>query len=138
MKKKEVPQDDEGLMEGKLRDLCYAVDENGKYVQVYSTGWEPKNAAMKQAWEEINKKVEATKRDVLEGRLSPVAYFMEKNIMDTSILAQYLEITKRKVRKHMKPKIFQKLDSNMLKKYAETFGITIDELLILNKPESKE
>ena len=138
MKKKEVPQDDEGLMEGKLRDLCYAVDENGKYVQVYSTGWEPKNAAMKQAWEEINKKVEATKRDVLKGRLSPVAYFMEKNIMDTSILAQYLEITKRRVRKHMKPKIFQKLDPGMLKKYAETFGITIDELLTLNEPESKE
>ena len=28
MKKKEVPQD-EGLMEGRFEDVCYALDENG-------------------------------------------------------------------------------------------------------------
>ncbi len=134
MKKKEVPQDDEGLMEGKIKDLCYAVDEKGKYVQVFSTGWEPKNAAMKQAWEEIREKVEHTKQNVLEGKVSPIAYYMEKNIMNISILAQYLELPKRKVRKHMKPKVFRNLSKKTIEKYAETFRITVDELCMLNKP----
>lgn len=133
MKKKEVPQDDEGLMEGKMKDLCYAVDENGKYVQVFSTGWEPKNAAMKQAWEEIQEKVEQTRQNVLEGKVSPIAFYMEKNIMNPALLAQYLEMPKRKVKKHMKPEVFRKLDRKILEKYAETFGITVDELCMINE-----
>ena len=120
-------------MEGKMKDLCYAVDENGKYVQVFSTGWEPKNAAMKQAWEEIREKVEQTRQKVLEGKVSPIAFYMEKNIMNPAILAQYLEMPKRKVKKHMKPEVFRKLDSKILEKYAETFGITVDELCMINE-----
>ncbi len=133
MRKKEVPQDDEGLMEGKIKDLCYALDENGKYVQVFSTGWGPKNAAMKQAWDEIREKVERTRQRVLAGEISPVAYYMEKNIMNIPLLAQYLELPKRKVRKHLKPQVFLKLDKKILEKYAETFAITVDELCTLNE-----
>ena len=120
-------------MEGKIKDLCYAVDEKGKYVQVFSTGWEPKNAAMKQAWEEIREKVENTRQKVLEGKVSPIAYYMEKNIMNVSILAQYLELPKRKVRRHMKPEGFRNLDKKTIEKYAETFRITVDELYTLKK-----
>ncbi len=49
MKKHEVPQDNEGLLEDKQLDLCYAVDENDNYVTVPSHGWAPKNAALLQA-----------------------------------------------------------------------------------------
>ena len=137
MRKKDVPQDDEGLMEGKLKDLCYALDENGKYVQVYSTGWEPKNAAMKQAWEQVQERVEKVKEEMLSGKKSPVAYYMEKNIMDISILSQYLEIPKRKVRRHMNPKGFKKLDEEIIKKYALTFDISVEELCNPDEPVKK-
>jgi hypothetical protein len=83
MKEKEVPQDNEGLFEGKLREMCYAVDETGNYVTVLSTGWDPKNAALKQAWSDINEKIESTRKQVLAGELSPLAYYMEKTIMDS-------------------------------------------------------
>lgn len=135
MKKKEVPQDDEGLQEGKLRDLCYAVDEDGNYVTVLSTGWAPKNAAMHQAWEEIHKKVEVTRQKVLVGELSILAYFMEKNIMDLKLLAQYTGIPKRKLKKHMNPRKFQALDREILEKYAEAFAITIEELIDITRLE---
>lgn len=128
MKKKEVPQDNEGLHESKFRDLCYAVDENGNYVTVHSTGWVPKNAAMQQAWEEIHEKVNVTRQRVLAGELSMLAYFMKKNIMDLKLLAQYTGIPKRKLKKHMKPGKFQTLDRKVLEKYAEVFNITIEEL----------
>jgi hypothetical protein len=120
-------------MEGKLKDLCYALDENGKYVQVYSTGWTPKNAAMKQAWDEVQEKVQQVKEEVRNGKKSPVAYYMVKNIMDIAILSQYLEIPKRRVKKHLKPEGFDKLDEETLKKYAQTFDISVEELC--NPPE---
>lgn len=125
MKKAEVPQDDEGLLEGKLREVCYAVDESGNYITVLSTGWTPKNAALKQAWEEVNEKAEEIKRKVLGGKLSPVAYYMEKNIMNLKLLSQYTGISKWRIRKHLKPKVFSKLDDETLARYAKAFETSV-------------
>ena len=127
MKKHEVPQDDEGLQEGKFRDMCYAVDENGKYVTVLSTGWKPKNAALQQAWDEINEKVEASRLSVLEGKSSILAWYMEKNIMAIKLLSQYTGISRRKIKKHLKPSVFESLDEATLQQYAEVFNLSIEE-----------
>jgi hypothetical protein len=127
MKKKEVPQD-EGLMEGRFEDVCYALDENGNYVAVLSKGWSPKNEAMLQAWDLIHEKVEKVRLDVLAGKVSPIAYYMEKNIMDIKLLADYIELPKRKVRKHLKPEKFDQLEDDILQRYAETFEINLEEL----------
>jgi hypothetical protein len=127
MKKKEVPQD-EGLMEGRFEDVCYALDENGNYVAVLSKGWDPKNEAMVQAWDVIHEKVEQVRQDALSGKVSPIAYFMEKNIMDLKLLADYMDLPKRKVRKHLKPEKFARLTGDILQRYAEVFDIDISEL----------
>jgi len=133
MKKAEVPQDNEGLLDGKLREVCYAVDESGNYVTVLSTGWTPKNAALKQAWAEVNEKVEEVKRKVLEGKLSPVAYYMEKNIMNLKLLSQYTGISKWRIRRHLKSKVFSKLDNETLAKYAKIFEIPVASLRNFNE-----
>jgi hypothetical protein len=127
MKKKEVPQD-QGLTEGLFEDVCYVLDENGNYTSVTSTGWQPKTDAMLQAWEVINEKVEQVRKRVLSGELSPVAYYMEKNLMDIKLLAEYTGLPKRKIRKHLRPDHFDKLDYEILSRYAETFGIDLDML----------
>ena len=127
MKKKEVPQD-EGLNEGRFEDVCYALDENGNYVAVLSTGWNPKTDALLQAWEVIDEQVENTRQRVISGELSPIAYYMEKNLMDLKLLSDYAGIPKRKIRKHLKPDRFKKLDEETLKKYAETFRISMEVL----------
>ena len=127
MKKKEVPQD-EGLMEGRFEDVNYALDENGNYVAVLSKGWAPKNDAMLQAWDLIHEKVEQVKQEVLAGKVSPIAYFMEKNIMTVKLLAEYVELPKRKVRKHLKPEKFAQLEDDILQRYADTFEITLEQL----------
>jgi len=128
MKKAEVPQDNEGLLEGKLREVCYAVDESGNYTTVLSTGWTPKNAALKQAWEVVNEKIEEVKSKVLEGKLSPVAYFMEKNIMDMKLLSEYTGISKWRIKMHLKPKKFSRLDDKILAQYASAFETTVSSL----------
>ena len=127
MEKKEVPQD-EGLTEGLFEDICYALDENGNYTVVPTTGWQPKTDAMLQAWDVIHEKVERVRQQVLSGELSPVAYFMEKNLMDVKLLSDYSGLPKRKIRKHLKPSNFAKLEDKILGLYAETFGITVDRL----------
>ena len=115
-------------MEGRFEDVCYALDENGNYVAVLSKGWSPKNDAMLQAWDLIREKVDKIRQDVLSGKISPIAYYMEKNIMDIKLLADYVELPKRKVRKHLNPEKFAQLEDEILQRYAETFEISLEEL----------
>jgi hypothetical protein len=84
---------------------------------------------MLQAWDVIHEKVEQARQLVLSGELSPIAYYMEKNLMDVKLLADYAGLPKRKVRKHLKPDQFEKLDIEILKRYTETFGISVETLL---------
>jgi hypothetical protein len=128
MKKDEVPQDN-GLMDGKFRDLCYALDENGKYVQVLSVGWEPKNIAMIQAWEVIKEQISEVRKQVKSGELSPLAFHMEKNLMDLHLLSEYSGFSKSTVKKHLTPEGFKKLKPKELEKYTAAFNITLDQLL---------
>ena len=128
MKKNEVPQDDENLFEGKFKVVKYALDDDGNYGTVGSSGWEPENTVLNQAWDEINKKVEATLKKIESGELSALAYHMEKNIMDVGMLSQYMDISKRNVSKHLEPNGFNSLDEKTLIKYAEVFDISVEEL----------
>jgi hypothetical protein len=138
MKKHEVPQDNEGLREGKAVELYYAVDENGEYVTVPTCGWAPKNAALLQAWEVIHEKVEEARQQVLQGKLSPIAYYMEKNIMDVKLLASYIGLPRWKVRRHLKPTVFAKLDEMVLRRYADLFRISVEALTNFRGKPGKE
>lgn len=128
MKKNEVPQDDANMLDGKLREPCYVVDENGRYTTVKSVGWEPKNIVMQQAWDHIHQRVRMVKAKVDKGGLSPLAYHMERHQMDTKLLASYMGFTRWKVKRHLKPRGFNRLDQETLMKYARVFNVSVDEL----------
>ncbi|MBU0729370.1 MAG: hypothetical protein KKE17_11730 [Proteobacteria bacterium] len=127
MRKEEVPQDT-GIAEG-LKEVCYAVDENGRYVLVPSAGWEPKNVTNAQAWEIIADQLRDVISRVRGGELSPLAYHMTKNLMDMGLLANYVGMFKWRVKRHMRPSIFRKLKPPMLARYAAVFEITVEELI---------
>ncbi len=129
MKTTEVPQDDANMLQGKLKEPVYSLDEDGNYTTVRSVGWDPKNEVMQDAWDVVNEKVEQAKQDVLSGKFSPIAYYIEKNIMDIGIVASYMGYWKFKVRKHLKPKHFNKLGNEVLDKYAQVFNITKEQLV---------
>ena len=133
MKFEEVPQDEAFLQEGKIRDLCYAVDKDGHYTSVLSKGWTPKNDAMKLAWNQIYEHAEETRRRVLEGKLSPIAFYMELNIMDLAILANYMELPKWRVRRHLSMRRFKRLSGDMISKYAEALNITSTDLVDIER-----
>jgi hypothetical protein len=78
MKKNEVPQDITKLDKGPMNWVNYVTDENGNYTKEISNGWEPENIALEQVWEDVNNNVEATRLKVVDGELSPIAYYLEK------------------------------------------------------------
>ena len=131
MKKNEVPQDDAGFLKaGKIRDVCYALDEDGNYTQVLSVGWDPKNEAIRTAWEHVNARADKIRKKVLTGKLSPLAFHMERCLMTVSLMSQYTGISRLRVRKHMRPKAFKKLSGEELSLYAEALNMTAEELLL--------
>jgi hypothetical protein len=136
MLEKDVPQD-VGMAAG-LKEVCYAVDEQGRYVLVPSAGWEPKNITNSQAWEVIQAELEAVRRQVVAGDSSPIAYFMTKNLMDVGLLAQYVGLWRWRVKRHLKTSVFKKLSPATLARYAAVFAIPVEELLdvsrIANQP----
>lgn len=133
MKINDVPQDDAGfLKEGKVRDVCYAVNEEGNYEQVLSLGWDPKNEAMRMAWEQVHERAEKIKQKVLKGKLSPLAFYMERTMMNITILSQYSGFPRLKVKRNLKPASFGKLTLEELKVYAEALNISVDDLQRFN------
>ncbi len=127
MKKEQVPQDN-GSLSKVAQELCYAVDENGNYTTVQSSGWEVKSAALDESIHLIEERIEEAKKEVEAGNISPLAYFMEVHRMDLQILAAYAGIHRWFVKRHFNPKRFRKLSDKTLKKYADVFEISVDEL----------
>ena len=129
MEKDKVPQDDANILEGKLKVVKYAVDDDGSYTKVKTVGWEPENIVLHQAWEEINEKVELVRKQVIDGKLSPIAYHMEKQMLEISMLSGYTGFATFMVKLHMKPWFFKRLSEKQLDKYAAAFRISRNELL---------
>jgi hypothetical protein len=127
MKKEEVPQDISSL--GKItKEVCYATDNSGKYVQTLSSGWDVKVTALDLAWSDIEKRIAAAKQRVLNGEASPLLFFMEYRLMDAAILAGYTGFWQWQIKRHLKPGVFNQLSEQKLKKYAEAFNIKVEDL----------
>ena len=130
----EVPQDGLNFKErDKLRKLMYAVDKDGQYTGVASVGWEAENAATTGAWDEVDEVLRETEAAVRAGKLSPIAYFMQKSLMDVALLARYVGKWQWIVRRHLKPAGFAKLSETTLAKYAGVFNISVEALKAFGK-----
>jgi hypothetical protein len=128
MEKEKVPQDKGNLTKNNLKELLYATDENGDYTTTLSTGWEPKTIALSNSIDEIKERIAEAKMQVETGQVSPICYYMELNKMDLTILASYVGLWKWRVKRHFKPAVFAKLNDKILKKYADAFEISTDQL----------
>lgn len=129
MKEEDVPQDKTFLSKSVIREMCYAVDKEGKYTTVVSEGWEPKDIALQNSIQLVKDRTEAARIEFINGKASPLVYFMEKSRMDIGILSSYVGLWKWQIKRHFKPAIFKKLNDKTLAKYADVFEISVDELI---------
>jgi len=108
--------------------VLYVTNRDGSYTQTNSDGWDAENVVLEQAWEEIDSQLEQALKQVKDGQLSPIGYYIIKNRMDVGILAAYMGKWQWQVKRHFRPSVFASLSTSMLTKYATLFNITIDEL----------
>jgi transposase-like protein len=128
MKKQDVPQDLYYFKDNVIRDLMYAVDENGQYTPVVSDGWSVKNDALGAVWDDIREECEKIHRRVLTKEIRPLAYHLKKSLQNVRLLSAYSGVPKRRKRKHLKYDEFMKSDAITLQKYADAMRITVEEL----------
>ena len=89
MEKKDIPQDP-SLLDNFTTEICYAVDENGRYTTRQSRGWEVKSTALDVTWQDIENKVKQTKQRVTNGEISQLQFFMIRiKNMDVAMVAAY-------------------------------------------------
>ena len=131
MKKEELPQDKSSL-ENVTREICYVKNESGRYETGLSTGWEVKTIALDNMWNEIKRRTDQAKKDCLAGKVSPITYYFELQLMDISVLAGYTGFFQWQIKRHMSPSVFKKLRKKKLQKYADAFNISINELINFN------
>jgi len=131
MKVTEVPQDIT-YYEGKKR-ACYALDDQGKYVVVTSTGWNVEAVVNGLAVDELARSLEETRKAVLAGCKSPLCYYMERCQMTPEILAQTAGLAVFRVKRHFRPEIFAKLKPALLARYAQALAVSPQELKTVPK-----
>ena len=129
MKESDVPQDMNYYKGTPVRDLNYAIDEQGQYKAVISAGWEAKDDALDAAWDDVREQCREILQQIHHGKLSPLAFHAKNNLMTVALLSEYTGIPKRKIKKHLLPRYFQQLDQDTLETYADVMRISVDELL---------
>jgi len=121
-------QEDERIYKNN-RELFYFFDkEKNCYSRHVDYQYEANQVIIKQGWDALEERIAEVRDKVIAGKLSPLAYFMEKSQMEVPMLSQYTGIRKWKVRKHLLPKGFLKLNSGELEKYSQALDITIQQL----------
>jgi hypothetical protein len=127
MKIHEVPQDQDPSYQGGKK-ICYAVDDQGKFVKTHTSGWTVEETVKGLAWKVIEEDLEKTMTLVKEGRLSLLNYYMKLRQMDSKLLAQNMGLSVWRVRWHLRPRVFKKLKEEWLQRYSDCLEVPVETL----------
>lgn len=123
----QTPPSDNGVTDG-IKTVSYSVNDEGNFELVPGPGWQPVNIVNRQAWQEIEKQIESSKGKVNSGRVSCLHYYMIANQMTIGLLAGYTNQSRLRVWLHLIPFVFQRLRPETLKKYADLFQVSRNDL----------
>jgi hypothetical protein len=120
----------EDLIYKNNRELFYYFDKEKGYSRAVDYQYSANQTIIKQSWDVAEERLNEVMQDVLAGKVSPVAYYMEKVLMEVPMLAAYMEMPKWRIRRHLTQKGFMKLTPKVLKKYASVFDIPVEKLVL--------
>lgn len=125
----EITCQDEKLIYQNNRELFYFFDkEKNCYTRAIAYQYEANQVIIKQGWDALEARIHRICEKVIAGKLSPLAYYMERSQMEVPMLAQYAGIRKWRVKKHLLPRGFSKLSREDLEKYTKALDISIEQL----------
>jgi hypothetical protein len=113
---------------GQYRELSYSYGDAGQFEKTVGFHGEADRVILQQAWDLFKERIEDARQRVLSGKVSPVVFYMEKNLLDPLNLSMMAGISVWRVKWHFKPGVFKRLSEKTLKKYADAFNITIEQL----------
>jgi hypothetical protein len=138
MKLDDVPQDAESSSYAGHAKLLYAVDQQGHYQGAQSTGWDAESYATQQALAELELLEQQAMQAWRSDQLSVLPCLMYRYRMDELALAQVTGLWRWRIRRHFKPQIFACLSVKILARYAEAFGLPIEQLIAYQKGTTDE
>ncbi len=113
---------------GQSKELLYSYDKDGQFQRTVGFHGEPDRIILQQAWDHFNERIEDARQRVIAGKASPIVYYMEKFLADPLNLSMMAGISIWRVKWHMRPGVFKRLNEKTLKKYADAFNISIEQL----------
>jgi hypothetical protein len=110
------------------REVFYFYDKEKGFINKVQPHNNIVQVLIKQSWDITGDKIEETRKKAEAGEISPVAYHMERCVMDLVTLAAYTGLPKWRIKRHFRPAVYKKLDEPTKKRYADAFEITVTEL----------
>ena len=126
---KEVKEVKEELIYTYNRELHYSFEPGKGYTRKVDYHYLGNQIIIKQSWDEAESRLKEISSKIKAGQLSPIAFYMEKNLMELPMLSDYTGFMRLRIRRHLKPRIFSKLKHETLSKYASVFNIGVNELM---------
>lgn len=123
-------QDDE-LIYRNNRELHYSFDPEKGFSRKIDYQYPGNQVIIQQGWDEAQRRLDEVSKLVQDGKLSPLAWFMEKNLMDLSMISSYTGLMKWRIKRHLRPDVFKKLKPDILARYASAFNVDPDEFFTL-------
>lgn len=123
----QVPQEGNRTMGGHKRAM-YARDKDGRIVIVASAGSEVDETVTLQALDYIKEQTEAARKRVEAGQSSPLEYWMYAQRLDMPQLSQVTGYWQWRIRRHLDPARFARLSQDILQRYADVMGISVEQL----------
>lgn len=125
-----MPQDNNRMLGG-ARKAVYATDDDGHYGITPTTGWQVEEIVTALAHEDFDHHAADALQRARNGETAPLEYHMYRLRMDRSTLAQAAGLWRWRVKRHLRPKTFNRLPRKLLERYAAALGIGINELKAL-------
>ncbi|HNW75329.1 MAG TPA: hypothetical protein PKJ28_00435 [Bacteroidales bacterium] len=110
------------------REVFYSFNKETGFTQKVDYQYSANQQIIRQGWDAAEDRLDAVRQEIAAGILSPIAYHMERCLMELSILASYMKLSKWRIRRHLKPSGYHKLTPELRSKYAAVFGISVNEL----------
>lgn len=128
MKLDDVPQDHSSTYGGH-RKLLYAVNDEGHYQPACSDGWDAESFATQLALAELEALEQTALLAWRAGEASPLPCLMYRYRMDEPALGQITGLWQWRLRRHFRPQVYRRLSLALLSRYAEAFGLPVEELI---------
>ncbi len=117
--------------------LLYVEKNDGEYGPLQTGSFLTKNY-VDDFWQKQKNFEDKTLKQLCDGQISPIGYYMLMTNISAADLAARLGISTRRVRKHMHVSHFTKLQISLIMKYAAVFGVPLANMFQVLLPSSNK